>query len=171
MNNLNSVKVGDHRLAPRSSAELEIRYNIESLEASLKEKVSNNEFEQTVFAADTPEGDAQVAHFFGDGVYARSLLIPEGTAVVGRLHKQARICIIAQGRCTFTDEFQTRTVEAPWVGEFKAGTKTAVFAHTDTLWVACLGTELKKGMDVVQALTCSNHNEYHALLESIEEKV
>jgi len=154
-----------HPLAPRDIGQLIVRTTIERLEASMRKKIDDGEMEQTIFDGASEEGDAQVNHYHGQGVYARSLLIPAGTAVVGKVHRQDRICIIAQGKCTFTDEFGSETVEAPWIGEFKAGTKTAVFAHTDTLWVACLGTDLKRGIDAVEELTCDNHAEYHSLLE------
>lgn len=165
MHDLRNVKIEDHPLAPRTEIELEHRRAIENLELSMSDNIHKGDMEQTIFDAASEEGDDQVSHFFGDGVYARALLIPEGTAVVGRLHKQRRICIIAKGKCTFTDEFHKQTVEAPWIGEFEAGTKTAVFAHTDTLWIACLGTELQRGLDVVGSLTCKDHSEYHMLLE------
>ena len=111
--------------------------------------------------ADCKEDNSQANHYYGENVYVRSLLIPAGTSLVGYIHKQDRVCIIAQGKVTFVDEFQGRqTVEAPWVGEFKAGSKTAVYAHTDTLWVACLGTELKDEDIMTDKLVTGSHKDY-----------
>ena len=160
------TQIEDHPLAPRNDKQLSIRRSIEDMEFRLKAAVADGEADETVAAAGTEEGEEQTKHYYGDGVYARSLLIPAGTAVVGRVHQQARICMIMQGRCTFTDEYHRKTVEAPWIGEFKAGTKTAVFAHTDTLWVATLGTELDDSFDIIDTLTCENHEQYHAMLEA-----
>ena len=129
--------------------------------------VTTGEVDQTI--VDCQEDNSQADHFFGEGVYARSLLIPAGTTVVGKIHKQDRICIIAKGKCTFIDEWQKKTVDAPYIGEFKAGSKTAVFAHTDTVWVACIGTDSKDPDIMVHELVDSTHEDYQTYLEQIEE--
>ena len=143
---------------------LAVRAKIEDLETALREQVAAGEFEQTVFDAATPEGSDQCKHYYGDGVYLRSLWIPAGTCVIGKLHKQARVCVIAAGRCVFTDEFQRLEVEGPWIGEFKAGTKTAVMAITDTLWIAAFGTEIRDPIRFVTERTAVDHDEYAAYL-------
>lgn len=144
-------------LVARSAQQLAVRAGIDDLEAALRAEIADGGIEQTISDGESDEGSAQCQHYFGDGVYARALWIPAGTCVVGKIHRQARICIIAAGRCRFVDEFRDEHVEAPWIGEFKPGTKTAVFAETDTLWVACLGTELKDPQTIVRELTDSTH--------------
>ncbi len=124
--------------------------------------------EQTI--VDCTKDPDQADHYYGEGVYARALLIPAGTCVIGHIHKQDRICIIAQGECTFVDEWQNKTVEAPYVGEFKAGSKTAVYAHTDTLWVACLGTNSKDAEVIIDDLVEVSHKDYQLYLEKLEDK-
>ena len=151
-----------------ASGRLAVRASIEDLESALFAKVADGTFEQTIFAADTPEGSDQCKHYYGDGVYLRSLWIPAGTCVVGKLHKQARVCVIAAGKCVFVDEFQRQEVEAPWIGEFQSGTKTAVVAITDTLWIAAFGTEIKDPIRFVQERTAVNHEEYAALMAAGE---
>ena len=91
--------------------------------------------------------------------------------VIGKLHREDRICIIAQGDCTFVDEFKKRRVQAPYVGEFKAGSKTAVYAHTDTYWVACHGTELTDPNEMVEKMVSSDHEDYQLYLEHKEETI
>jgi hypothetical protein len=145
---------------------VEVRNGIEALESAIGKGVLDGEFEQTIFEGGTPEGDAQCQHYFGDGVYVRTLMIPAGTCVIGRLHLQARVCMILSGTCRFVDEFQEHTVSAPWVGEFKPGTKTAVFAETDTLWAACMGTDLKDPQTAFYKLTLASHDELAGLLEN-----
>ena len=149
---------------------LAVRSRIEDLEAALRHHVDAGEFEQTIFDAATPEGADQCKHYYGDGVYLRSLWIPAGTCVIGKLHKQARVCVIAAGKCIFTDEFQRLEVEAPWIGEFQAGTKTAVMAITDTLWIAAFGTEIKDPIRFVEERTAVDHDAYAAYLAAGDEK-
>lgn len=143
-------------LAVRSEQQLAIRAGIDDLEAALRAEIAEG-MEQTIFDGASDGGDAQCRHYFGDKVYARALWIPAGTCVVGKVHKQRRICVIAAGRCRFVDEFRDEYVEAPWIGEFEAGTKTAVFAETDTLWIAVLGTELTDSLEIVNQLTAPSH--------------
>ncbi len=143
---------------------LEVRGSIEALEAAMRRGVEAGEFEPLPMGG-TDEGNDLCQHYFGDGVYVRSLWILAGQCVIGRLHKQARVCIILQGRCRFVDEFQAQVVEGPWIGEFKAGCKTAVFAETDTLWAACLGTDIKDPQEAFFTLTAGSHQE---LLENMQ---
>jgi len=137
-----------------------VREGIDALEASMLQGVESGDLVKRLHEGGTEEGDAQCKHYFGDGVYARSLLIPAGTAVVGRIHRQARVCIIAKGVCSFVCEDHRETVEGPWIGEFKAGSKTAVFAHSDVLWIACLGTEITDSRTAFDSLTCGSYEEY-----------
>lgn len=154
-------------LSIRTPTQLAVRSQIEHLQDTLTDEIEAGNIEQTI--VDCAEDNSQADHYFGEGVYARSLLIPAGTVVIGKVHKQDRICIIAQGSCTFIDEWQKKTVEAPYIGEFKAGSKTAVYAHTDTLWVACLGTELQDPDTVIEELVENNHEDYQVYLEKLEE--
>ena len=139
---------------------LEARARIDALEQKLRSSIASGVFQETLHDGGTEEGNGECQHFFGDGVYVRSLLIPAGTCVIGRLHKQARVCLILAGRCRIVDEYQELFVQAPWIGEFRAGSKTAVFAETDTLWAACLGTDLKDSKTAFDALTCESHEAF-----------
>lgn len=144
---------------PEEERRLAARASIEDLEAAMRREVAEGKLVQTLHEGGTETGHDECEHFFGDRVYVRSLWIPAGTCVIGRLHKQARVCMVLAGRCRFVDEFQQREVEAPWIGEFKAGSKTAVFAETDTLWAACLGTELTDPQTAFYELTAGSHSE------------
>jgi hypothetical protein len=112
----------------------------------------------------TPEAEAACDHVFGDRVYARGVWLPAGTLLVSRVHKQARIVVIAAGECAFNDGQIAIRVQAPWVGGLSAGLKTAVYAITDCYWVACFGTEIKDNADVFDMLTCATFEDYAAYL-------
>lgn len=126
----------------------------------MHEGVGDGSLVETIHDGATSEGQDQCTHLYGDGVYIRGLPIPKGTAVIGKLHKQARVCVVAFGDCTFTDEFQTKRVVGPWAGEFRGGTKTCVFAHTATYWWACFGTDLKNPEEIVDDLTAKSFDGY-----------
>lgn len=154
-------------LVKRTPGQLATRGAIETLQQSMMVKVASGEMEKTIHDARTQEGNDQVDHFHAQGVYGRGLLIPKDTAVVGHLHKQSRICVVTSGTCTFTDEFHSETVTGPWVGEFRGGTKTAVYAHTDTYWIAFLGTDITDPNEAVESLTATSHADYEKYVEEI----
>ena len=155
-------------LAIRTPTQLAVRSKIDGLHFTMKEEIEAGRMEQTI--VDCKKDADQADHYFGEGVYARALLIPAGTCVISHIHKQDRVCMIMSGECTFVDEWQKETVKAPYIGEFKAGSKTAVYAHTDTLWVACLGTHLKDAATAIDELVETTHEEYQLYLEHIQEK-
>lgn len=140
---------------------------MDAFEDSMRARVEEGSLKQTIWDGRTEKGSQQCKHYFGDGVYVRTLLIPAGTAVVGKVHKQARICMILSGRCTFVDSDRRETVEAGWVGEFNAGSKTIVYAHTDTVWAACVATSSRDPVTAFEELTCDTHQEYDRMLEKL----
>lgn len=149
-------------LIKHTEGQLAARSNIENLQKALEFMVEKGA-EQTI--KDCKKDNSQAKHYFGENVYCRSLLIPKHTCVVGHIHRQDRICIIAQGKCKFTDEFHSEIVEAPWIGEFKAGSKTAVFALEDTLWIACLGTKINDPDMIVDELLSESHENYEEFIK------
>jgi len=158
----------NQQLALPTPKQLAVRTGIDSLEFSMKKEIAAGNIKQTI--DDCAVNPDQADHYFGDKIYARGLWIPAGTVVVSKLHSQARVCIIAAGKCTFVDEWQKETVKAPYVGEFKRGSKTAVYAHTDTYWIACLGTELTDPSEIIEELVFPDHEDYQMYLEKLEEK-
>jgi hypothetical protein len=154
-------------LANASPGQIECRHQIADLEASLRKEISEGRMEQTFHDGATQEGDQEAQHHFAQGVYVRSMWLPAGTVIVGRMHLQSRVCIVSAGRCRWVDEFNPEPVEvqAPWVGEFKAGSKTVVVAIEDTYWSAITGTDLGEPMEILRTLSVLDVKEYRQLLE------
>jgi hypothetical protein len=156
-----------HPLVLRTPGQLQVRGKIDRLETSMRQEIAAGKMEKTI--DDCAENNDQADHYFGHNVYARGLWIPAGTIVIGKLHREDRICIIAAGDCTFVNEWEKKRVKAPFVGEFKAGSKTAVFAHEDTYWIACHGTELTDPDEMVKELVSPDHEDYQLYLEKLED--
>lgn len=74
-------------------------------------------------------------HHFAPEVYARTMLIPAGMCVVGKIHKHAHINVITRGVIKVVTEFGEDIFTGPrtWVSE--PGTKRAVYAIEDTEWI------------------------------------
>lgn len=136
------------------------RNNINNLEAAINQYIAEggDEFSSS-------HESEYLRHHFIEGVYARELLIPAGTVVVGKLHKYPRICIISGGECTFVTEYGTRRVTAPFSEVMQPGTKTAVYAHRDTTWTAIHATHETDLDRLEQIFIAKDHDDYRRFLE------
>lgn len=105
---------------------LEVREKILSLEASLKE------MEQI---------DCPVKHHFAPGSYAREILLPAGSLVVGKIHHHSHVNVISQGECYVLTEDGVKHLKAPLTFVSLAGTKRVVYSVTDVVWTTIHVTE------------------------------
>ena len=82
-----------------------------------------------------------VTHHFAPGLYCREMLIPAGVTVIGKIHRHAHFNIVLSGRVAVVTEFGQEIIEAGtrWVSQ--PGTKRAVTAITDTVWITFHPTE------------------------------
>lgn len=75
--------------------------------------------------------DIEPVHYFAPGTYAREITIPAGVVVVGKLHRHDHMIMLVTGEATiYTDQGMKRIV-GPKVWTSSAGTKRAIYAHTD----------------------------------------
>ena len=72
---------------------------------------------------------------YGCGTYARQMLIPKGTIIVGKIHRHEHLNFIMTGRVSVSTEFGKKYFQAPCVFISEKGLKRAVYAEEDTLWV------------------------------------
>lgn len=112
-----------HELAPINP---ERREKILALEAQIRQYVETH--------PDT-EPSMLLRHTFAPGSYARQLLIPEGTLVVGKIHKHAHLNMLMMGVALVATEDGIQEYTAPYVFTSLPGTKRVVAALTDVLWV------------------------------------
>jgi hypothetical protein len=68
-------------------------------------------------------------------VYAREILLPAGLTIVGKIHKHAHLNMLMKGRVSVFTEKGREDFTGPLTMVSKAGTKRAVYAHEDTVWV------------------------------------
>ncbi len=78
--------------------------------------------------------ELEVKHHFAPGVYAREVLLPAGSVVVGKTHKTEHLNIISQGHCTVHSMGEIIEIHGPYTFVSKAGAKKAVYSHTDVVW-------------------------------------
>lgn len=106
---------GIHREAKDASA----RENIAKLQRMMAEEI---------------QIDCPLTHLFTTGVYARTILIPKGTIIVGKIHKHDHLNFIHSGDVTVSSEYGSEQLKGPLLMVSKAGTKRAVYANDDTIW-------------------------------------
>lgn len=76
-------------------------------------------------------------HHFADGWYARQIVIPAGSVLIGKIHRTRHMNIVQRGLITVATEEGVLTIdarEAPYVFWAEPGTKRAGWAHEETVW-------------------------------------
>ena len=144
----------DGRLAARST--------IESFQLAMQEVVGSERGEAEEL------NDKGLTEYFVEGAYIRSLLIPAGMTIVSRLWNRERLWIIVSGDVTFTTELGRRRVKAPLVEMAPFGTKVALHAHEDTLWIAVTGADSDNNEDVENEVMTNDYNELSYPWDMIE---
>tara|TARA_R110000822_G_scaffold45408_3_gene121478 strand:+ start:1347 stop:1793 length:447 start_codon:yes stop_codon:yes gene_type:complete len=79
--------------------------------------------------------DLEPIHYFADGMYLRSLFLPEGLAVVGEVHRHSHFTILAEGKSSIVSQDGEMHVEAPFVFISTPYAKRCVYAETDCTWI------------------------------------
>jgi hypothetical protein len=96
-------------------------------------------------------------HSFAPGVYVREIFIPKGSILTGKIHRHAHPNFLMKGEVIVVTEKSGRErLKAPLSMISEAGTKRAIIALEDTVWVTVHvtnETDLKKIEDYVIAPT------------------
>lgn len=79
--------------------------------------------------------DLEPIHYFADGMYLRSLFIPEGVVCVGEVHRHSHFTILAEGKSKIVSQDGDLEVEAPYVFVSTPLAKRSVYAITDCTWI------------------------------------
>lgn len=88
-----------------------------------------------------PQTDLPVGHYFADGIYARALLIPAGTALTGKMHRQRHLNFLLQGTIRVWTEQGMKDLNAPQIIVSEPGTKRVGYAYTDVIWATVHATD------------------------------
>lgn len=93
-------------------------------------------FEQMIrdLPSTLPPESCPVRHVFAPGVYVREMTIPEGTVLVGKIHRTEHINIISKGAIKVLSEDGVHVVTAPCTFVSKPGIKRVGYALDDTVW-------------------------------------
>jgi hypothetical protein len=91
-------------------------------------------FEQELRKVPQLDIESMTQHTFGPGVYVRTMTIPAGVCVTGKVHAKEHVFIVSKGDITIVTAGEGRIrVRAPFQTIGKPGAKRAVYAHEDTV--------------------------------------
>ena len=105
-------------------SELAIREKIDIMEQALN----------AMQAEGVPGLDLPVKHTFTDGVYVREIAIPADSLIIGKIHLHSHLNYITKGKVTVLTRDGLQDLEGPCTIYSSAGTKRALYTHTDTIW-------------------------------------
>lgn len=112
-------------------------------------------------AATLPEVDCPLQHSFIDGVYVRTIFIPAGTVIVGKIHKHSHANILSKGDVVVMTEGGGREhLTGPLTMVSPAGCKRAVYAVTDTIWTTIHSTDETDLSKIEDWVVAKDYTEY-----------
>lgn len=85
--------------------------------------------------------ELKTEHFFSPGIYTRILHIPKGCLLTGKIHKEPILNIMIKGDISVLIGDEMKRIIAPFVIVSPAGSKKIGYAHEDTIWMGCHGTD------------------------------
>ena len=108
-----------------------------------------------------PDVEFPLQHTFAPGVYARTIFIPAGSVLVGKIHKHRHLNILSMGHVSvLTEGGGLEDLHGPITMVSEPGTKRAVQAHSDVVWTTIHltnETDLAKIEDEVIAKTFDDY--------------
>ncbi len=96
---------------------------------------------------DMPQADIDTSHTFGPGFYARTIVVPEGCTLVGKVHATEHIFMLTKGEMTLVTEDGKQRVAAPFQCVSRPGLKRAGYAHTECV---CTNVHITEQTDLLQ---------------------
>ena len=104
--------------------------NTEKTVAEGMEEIKNFLMDPSTEGADLP-----IRHSFAPGIYAREMFIPEGTLLIGKIHKHRHHNFLMQGSIiVLTEDEGVKLLQAPLMIVSEPGTQRIGYAVTDTVW-------------------------------------
>lgn len=92
-----------------------------------------NAFEASV--AGFPQVECPVVHTFTPGMYGREITMPADTFVTSKIHKTDHQFVVVSGEVSVWIEGKgIERIKAPYFGITKAGTRRALYTHSDCVW-------------------------------------
>lgn len=103
--------------------------------------------------------EIEVEHTFAPGVYIRTVFMPKGSLVAGKIHKTEHVNIISQGKVKVVTEEGAQEYEGYVSFVSSAGIKKLVYMLEDTIWTTVHVTEETNLEKLEEELIASSYEE------------
>jgi hypothetical protein len=119
-----------------------------------------------------PQAECPIRHFFAKGVFVREITIPKGVVLTGCIHMFECVSTLAKGSIVVTQGTEVVQLTAPFTGFYDAGTKKAIYAVEESVWMdAYANPDDERDIEVLEArYTASSHQEFLHRVQPLLEK-
>jgi hypothetical protein len=140
-------------LFQNTPSKIKFRQDVLTVQEGLQDLINSGAVKSTL-------EDCTLKHYFtpkdekyGCCTYAREMLIPKGTLIIGKIHRHEHLNFIAKGKVTVFTEFGQKDLEGPCTFVSEIGLKRAVYALEDTLWTTVHLTEFvgEENLDKIES--------------------
>lgn len=97
-------------------------------------------------------------HHFADGCYAREIVLPKGSTVVGKIHKHEHFIIFLSGDVTISSEKGNERINKPGIAISPLGIKRAVYANEESRIITIHVTEKTDLKDIEAEVIAKDFN-------------
>ena len=111
-----------------------------------------------------PQVELPIEHYQIDGVYARSMFIPAGTLLTGKIHNFESIAILAKGRIRITNGTESYIISEGHIMVDKPGVKRLGYAETDVIFITVHRTDNTEIEAIEKELVSATFEEYEQQL-------
>ena len=117
-----------------------------------------------------PQVESPAQHYHLSGVYCRSLFIPKGCLLTGKIHNHESIGILAQGTLRITNGDSHTIVTAPYITVDKPGIKRLGYAESDCTFITVHRSDKTSMEELEYELVSDTFEEFeHKTQQLIEE--
>ncbi len=113
---------------------VKFRQDILTVQTELQRLIADGAIESTLENCTLKHYFSPKDEKYGCCTYAREMMIPKGTLIIGKIHRHQHLNFITQGKVIVYTEFGEKHLEAPCTFISEIGLKRAVYAEEDTLW-------------------------------------
>ena len=115
---------------------------VELLKSEVNISNGIEEIKQFLLDPGAEQIELPLKHSFSPGIYARELEIPEGTLLIGKIHKHRHHNFLMKGEIiVITESGGMELLQAPLTIVSEPGTQRVGYALTDTLWTTVHANE------------------------------
>jgi hypothetical protein len=118
--------------------------------------------------------DPPLTHTYAPGAYGRTIYMPAGLLIIGKIHKHAHLNIISQGKCSVFTPSGMRDLEGFCIFTSEPGTKRVVLCHTDVIWTTVHVGEVMDSQDlerIEDEVIAPTFEDYDALMAQAMERI